>query len=121
MDNNKNKFVYVEGVVENAKDKIAQWLDKTIKWININWDSLKVASHREKKETIVAIIILKEMILGHEVSDKRIRFLKLQSIDLIKILFLISLKFIPLPIPFTPLAIFVGKKVGVNILPSSHI
>ena len=116
-----NKFLHTEDIIGSTREKLVNWLDKLIKWININWDSLKTTTHREKKETIVAIVILKELILGHEVSDKRIRFLKLQSLDLIKILFLISLKFIPLPIPFTPLAIFLGKKVGINILPSSHI
>jgi len=115
------KFLYNEDIIGTAREKIISWLDKVIKWLNTNWDSLKTSTHREKKETIVAIIILKELIIGHEVSDKRIRFLKLQSLDLIKILFLISLKFIPLPIPFTPLAIFLGKKVGINVLPSSHI
>jgi hypothetical protein len=41
-------------------------------------------------------------------------------LDIIKILFHISLKFIPLPIPFSPLAVFLGKKVGINVLPSSQ-
>ena len=115
------KFLYNEDIIGSTREKLISWLDKVIKWLNTNWDSLKTSTHREKKETIVAIIILKELIIGHEVSDKRIRFLKLQSLDLIKILFLISLKFIPLPIPFTLLAIFLGKKVGINVLPSSHI
>jgi hypothetical protein len=116
-----SKFLHTEDIIGSTREKLVNWLDKVIKWININWDSLKITTHREKKETIVAIVILKELIIGHTVSDKRIRFLKLQSLDLIKILFLISLKFIPLPIPFTPLAIFLGKKVGINVLPSSHI
>lgn len=109
-----------EGLLDTAKEKVAKWIDKSIKYINTNWDTLKVATDREKKETIVAAHILQSMILGKEVSDSEKRFLKAQSGDIIKILFLISLKFIPAPIPFTPIAIFVGKKIGVNVLPSSH-
>jgi hypothetical protein len=109
-----------EGVLDTAKEKVAKWIDKSIKYINTNWDTLKVATDREKKETIVAAHILQLMILGKEVSDSEKRFLKAQSGDIIKILFLVSLKFIPAPIPFTPIAIFLGKKVGVNVLPSSH-
>jgi hypothetical protein len=109
-----------EGLLDTAKEKVAKWIDKSIKYINTNWDTLKTATDREKKETIVAAHILQSMILGKEVSDSEKRFLKAQSGDIIKILFLVSLKFIPAPIPFTPIAIFLGKKVGVNVLPSSH-
>jgi hypothetical protein len=109
-----------EVALDTAKEKVANWIDKSIKYINTNWDTLKTATNREKKETIVAAHILQSMILGKEVSDSEKRFLKAQSGDIIKILFLVSLKFIPAPIPFTPIAIFLGKKVGVNVLPSSH-
>jgi hypothetical protein len=109
-----------EGLLDTAKEKVAKWIDKSIKYINTNWDTLKVVTKREKKETIVAVHILQSMVLGKEVSDGEKKFLKAQSGDIIKILFLISLKFIPAPIPFTPIAIFLGKKVGVNVLPSSH-
>jgi hypothetical protein len=109
-----------EGILDNAKQKVVAWIDKSVKFLHSNWDKMKDVTIREKKETVVAAHILQKMILGDDVSESEKRFLKAQSGDLIKILFLISLKFIPAPIPFTPIAIFLGKKVGINILPSSH-
>jgi len=109
-----------EGIVDSSKEKVLLWLDKSLKWIHINWEDLKIASSREKKETIAAIMILRKMIAGEEVTNYQKRFLKAQTGDIIKILFHISLKFIPLPIPFSPLAVFLGKKVGINVLPSSQ-
>ena len=109
-----------EGIIDSSKEKVLLWLDKSLKWINTNWEDLKVASKREKKETIIAIMILRRMIEGVEVTDYQKRFLKAQSVDIIKILFHISLKFIPLPIPLSAITIFLGKKLGINVLPSSQ-
>jgi hypothetical protein len=109
-----------ESILDTTAKKVADWVGKSIQKINANWNTLKDATNREKKETIVAAHILQQILLGKEISDSERRFLKAQSGDLIKILFLISLKFIPAPIPFTPIAIFLGKKVGINVLPSSH-
>ena len=109
-----------ESIVDSSKVKLLTWLDKTIKWIHTNWEDLKFATRREKKETIVAIMILRKLIAGEEVTDFQKRFLKAQSVDIIKILFHISLKFIPLPIPLSAIAIFLGSKLGINVLPSSQ-
>ena len=109
-----------QGVIDSSRVKVLAWLDKTIKWIHTNWEDLKVATNREKKETIAAIMILRKMIAGEEVTNYQKRFLKAQTGDIIKILFHISLKFIPLPIPLSAIAIFLGKKLGVNVLPSSQ-
>lgn len=109
-----------EGILDTAAKKLADWIGKSIEKINQNWHTLRDATKREKKETIVAAHIFQQIILGKEVTESEKRFLKAQSGDLIKILFLISLKFIPAPIPFTPIAVFLGKKVGINVLPSSH-
>jgi hypothetical protein len=105
---------------ENTNDKIKDWLNKSENFINTNWDKLKKFSKREKQETIVALRILKKLIIGKEVSDTQIKFLKIQMIDLVKVLFLISLKAIPSPIPFTPLVMMLGSKIGINVLPTSH-
>ena len=48
------------------------------------------------------------------------KFLKYQSIDLLKVLPLIAIQGIPSPIPITPLLIILGKKYGFNVLPDSH-
>ncbi len=109
-----------EGIIDSSKEKVLLWLDKSLKWIHTNWEDLKIATNREKKETIVAMMILRKIIAGEEISDYQKRFLKAQIGDIIKILFHISLKFIPLPIPLSAIAIFLGKKLGVNVLPSSQ-
>ena len=109
-----------ENIIDSSMVKLLAWLDKTIKWIHTNWEDLKFATRREKKETIVAIMILRKLIAGEEVTDFQKRFLKAQSVDIIKILFHIRLKFIPLPIPLSAIAIFLGSKLGINVLPSSQ-
>jgi hypothetical protein len=109
-----------EDILDTAKQKIASWIDKSIRYMHDNWDNFREISKREKKETIVAVGILKDMILGYEITDNEKKFLKSQSKDVVKILLLISIKFIPSPIPFTPIAIFLGKKVGINVLPTAQ-
>lgn len=109
-----------ENIIDSSKEKLLIWFDKTIKWIHSNWEELKIAGNREKKETIAAFIILRKLIAGDDVTNSQKRFLKAQSLDIIKILFHVSLKFIPLPIPFSPLMVYIGKKIGINTLPSSQ-
>ncbi len=109
-----------EDLVSNTKNKVINWLEKTKHFVKNNWEEFKSATDREKKETIVALHIFQRRIMGEEVSEAEKRFLKSQSKDVVKILFLVSFKFVPSPIPITPITIYLGKKVGINILPSSH-
>ncbi len=109
-----------EDILSNTKNKVVNWLEKTKHFVKNNWEEFKSATDREKKETIVALHIFQRMIMGEEVSETEKRFLKSQSKDVVKILFLVSFKFVPSPIPITPITIYLGKKVGINILPSSH-
>lgn len=109
-----------KGIFGNVRHKLAVWIKKSNKYIHQNWDEFKEISNRERKETVIAIEILHDMIVGMEVTDAEKRFLKHQLKDIIKILFLVSLKFIPSPIPFTPILVLVGKKLGINILPTSQ-
>jgi hypothetical protein len=106
--------------IGGVRQKIANWVNKSNKYIHQNWESFREISNREKRETIIAIQILHDMIVGMEVTDAEKKFLKHQLKDIIKILFLVSIKFIPSPIPFTPIAVLLGKKLGINILPSSQ-
>ncbi len=105
---------------EAARAKMAHWLDRSIVWLNDNWVKVKSATSREKKETIEALIILKRIILLQAVSPEDKKFVRSQSADIVKILVLISLKFIPLPIPLTPMLIYLGKKIGVDMLPKQQ-
>ena len=77
-----------EGILDNARQKIALWIDKSVKFLHSNWDKMRDVTIREKKETVVAAHILQKMILGEDVSESEKRFLRAQSGDLIKILFL---------------------------------
>lgn len=116
----KSKSPFKEDIISTAKDKLANWLDRAKNFVKNNWEEFKYASNREKKETIVALHIFQRMVLGVPVSDAEKRFLKAQSADLVKIIFLVGFKFIPTPVPITPITIFLGKKVGINILPMSQ-
>jgi hypothetical protein len=100
-----------EDLVSNTKNKVINWLEKTKHFVKNNWEEFKSATDREKKETIVALHIFQRMIMGEEVSEAEKRFLKSQSKDVVKILFLVSFKFVPSPIPITPITIYLGNKV----------
>lgn len=81
---------------------------------------IKEGVKRESKETKEAAEILQKMAMGKEVTEEEKKFLKYQSIDILKVLPLIAIQGIPSPIPITPLLIILGKKYGFNILPDSH-
>lgn len=79
-----------------------------------------MATKRESRETKEALRILRSVIRGEDVTSEEKNFLKLQSLDLIKVLPLIAIQGIPIPIPITPILILAGKKIKINILPDSH-
>lgn len=107
--------------ITEGKDRVIHdWLQKVDKYTKENWDALKKFSKREKDETILAINLLKQVMLGRSTTPTQRKFLRAQIVDLIKVLFLISLKAIPSPIPFTPIVLVIGNRVGVNFLPTSH-
>lgn len=75
---------------------------------------------RESAETKEAALVLQKMILGRPVTEKEKKFLKYQSVDILKVLPLVIIQGIPVPVPITPILIALGKKYGFNILPDSH-
>jgi hypothetical protein len=81
---------------------------------------IKEGVKRESKETKEASEILQKILVGKEVKEEEKKFLKYQSIDLLKVLPLIAIQGIPVPIPITAILIILGKKYGFNILPDSH-
>jgi len=107
-------------VAQETKLKFYHWLSKVKIYLAENWNQFQTASKREKKETLEAIGILQLLLLGKPVTELQKKFLKAQSVDLIKILFLIAFKLIPSPLPITVLAIWLGKKINFNFLPSSQ-
>lgn len=80
------------------------------------WDVTK----REGTETKIAVLILRKMIQGEDVTEGEMKFLKVHSMDIIKILPLVIISGIPIPIPITPLLILVGKRYGFDLLPKDN-
>jgi len=78
------------------------------------------AAIAEVKETHEAALILWKMAKGKKVSDKEIKFLKAQSIDIGKALAIIGLQ----AVPFSSAAIIAievaAKKYGFSIFPTSQ-
>lgn len=75
---------------------------------------------RESKETQRAVAILGKMVRGLPVTEAEKQFFRAQSTDLARLLPLVALQGIPLPIPFVPLLILLGKKYGVQFLPGDQ-
>jgi hypothetical protein len=101
---------------EGVKDFLKKALEKGATFAKDVWDATK----RESRETREAVRILSDLIHGKEVSDTQKKFLKAQSVDLVKVLPVIAISGIPVPIPITPFLVLLGKKIGFDILPNSH-
>ena len=109
-------FKEEENLDESLKETINGALKKGSEFAKTVWDGVK----RESRETKEVIRLLGELVKGNDVSDTQKKFIKAQSVDLIKVLPIIAIQGIPAPIPITPFLIMLGKKVGFNILPDSH-
>jgi len=101
---------------EGVKDFIKKSLEKGSTLAKEVWAGAK----RESRETQEVIRLIGELVKGNEITDTQKKFIAAQSVDLVKILPLIAIQGIPIPIPITPFLILLGKKVGFDILPSSH-
>lgn len=101
--------------------KLKNWFNKSIIYIRDNWDKLQDSTKLEKEETIIAFSILKKYILNQGVTVKELTFLKHQSLDLVKVFFLICSRFVPLPLPILPTLIWISKKTKFNFFPNSHL
>ena len=101
--------------------KLKNWFNKSIIYIRDNWEKLQDSTKLEKEETIIAFSILKKYILNQGVTVKELTFLKHQSLDLVKVFFLICTRFVPLPLPILPTLIWISKKTKFNFFPNSHL
>lgn len=102
--------------ITKLSDYLNDLVKKGGKMASNTWEATKI----EGKETKLAVEILSRMIKGEEVSDKEKKFLRAQSLDIVKILPLVAISGIPVPIPITPLLIILGKKYGFDFLPKDH-
>ena len=78
------------------------------------------ATKREGQETKIAIIIIRKMLKGKEVTYGEKEFLKEHSIEMAKLIPLVLISGIPIPVPITPLLIALGKKYDIDILPKDN-
>ena len=101
--------------------KLKNWFKKTNTFIQDNWEKLQDSTKLEKEETIIAFSILKKHILNQGAAAKELAFLRNQSLDLVKIFFLICTRFVPLPLPILPTLIWISKKTRFNFFPNSHL
>ena len=101
--------------------KLKNWFNKSIIYIRDNWEKLQDSTKLEKEETIIAFYILKKYILNQGVTVKELTFLKHQSLDLVKVFFLLCTRFVPLPLPILPTLIWISKKTKFNFFPNSHL
>ena len=101
--------------------KLKNWFKKTNTFIQDNWEKLQDSTKLEKEETIIAFSILKKHILNQGATAKELAFLRNQSLDLVKIFFLICTRFVPLPLPILPTLIWISKKTKFNFFPNSHL
>jgi hypothetical protein len=79
-----------------------------------------IATKREGDETKIAILILRKMIQNKPVTYGEKEFLREHSIDLAKIIPLVFISGLPIPIPLTPLLIFLGKKYNFDMFPKDN-
>lgn len=101
---------------EGLKDMVSGALKKGSDFAKDVWHGVK----RESRETKEVVRLLSELMKGRTITNTQKKFIKAQSIDLVKVIPLIAIQGIPLPIPITPFLLLLGKKVGFNILPDSH-
>ena len=78
------------------------------------------ATKREGQETKIAIIIIRKMLNGREVTYGEKEFLKEHSLEMAKLIPLVLISGIPIPVPITPLLIALGKKYDIDILPKDN-
>jgi hypothetical protein len=120
--NKQQLDILVKSINElDSLKKLKIWFNKSIIYIQDNWEKLQDSTKLEKKETIIAFSILKKYILNQGVTVNELNFLKHQSLDLVKIFFLICTRFVPLPLPILPTLIWISKKTKFNFFPNSHL
>ena len=91
-------------------------MNQSFLFIKDAWDATK----RESQETKDAAKILFNILSGKKTSQTDRKFLIYQTTDIAKLIPLLVVKGIPVPVPITPLLVFVCKKAGFDILPNSH-
>lgn len=74
----------------------------------------------ESDETRRSVLIVLKFFHRGRISHGEKLFLAAHSKDLLRILPHVLLKFIPIPIPMTPLLILLGKRMGIDLIPKDN-
>jgi hypothetical protein len=83
-------------------------------------DKFWIATKREGEETKIAILIIRKMIQNKPVTYGEKEFIREHSIDLAKIIPLVFISGLPIPIPLTPLLIYLAKRYNFDIFPKDN-
>lgn len=99
---------------EGMDDYVSKKKEELIK----SWKSFVFNAKKEGRETVEATKILSRLLSKKEVSKEEIKFLKEQSLDLVKIVSLMAMGAVSMAIPIALEKIL--KKYGISIMPKEH-
>jgi hypothetical protein len=101
-----------EGIVKKVLSKLKNVRDR---------------AQSEIKETRALVRVLTHAVKSYaknrefDLNDEDRRFIKGQSVDVVRGLILTIITLIPIPIPITPFLIIFGKKIGIDIVPKEQV
>ena len=110
---NNGMYNVIEGVNEST-------IEKVVAGLGVKWNELKGMTAREVTETKMAYRILTRMLKNESVSAGERKFLTAQAADLGKILGHVAVKLLPVPVPITPMLMFLEKKTGISFFPKDN-
>jgi len=112
---NKISLIFYKIFINKLVVKNIRYLKEGIK---DSWNYFISIAGREKRETIVAIQILKKLLTKQEVTTEEIRYLKSQSGDIAKIVGVMSLGVVSMAIPIALEKIL--NQWDISIMPKSQ-
>lgn len=116
LNNDSNSRIV--NIKENKKPLKELKVSEIPEKIKTSWNKFVEVAKREKKETLIAVKILKKVLKKEEISEKEVKFLKAQSKDLVKIVGVMALGSVSMVIPIT-LDKLLGK-YGISIMPKNN-
>jgi hypothetical protein len=114
IETSKKQFNETDESIEEALKDYVPNKEK----IKDSWNKFVAAAKREGKETTIAAGILRKLIMKQEVSEKEIKFLKSQSVDIAKIFGVLTMGVISSALPIA-LEKLLNKK-GISIMPKAQ-
>ena len=101
-------------------DIIFDNISKTIKTSSDGVRAVLEIIATESDETRRSVLIVLKFFHRGRISNNEKMFLKAHSKDLLRILPHVLIKFIPVPIPLTPILLILGKKLGIDLIPKDN-